>query len=98
LNDVAEYKTALRVLQLATKLVDNDAWSFSLKGWACQMLKQPTEAHQAYSRAIELDPNNRWWQKGLANALDDLRKLEDAAKTYQAVIDQGSQHDEVDAE
>ena len=55
-------------------------------GASYDQLRKPKEAAAAYQRALDMEGDNSDAQRGLANALLNSDKLEDALKVYQAIV------------
>ncbi|HXI23922.1 MAG TPA: tetratricopeptide repeat protein [Pyrinomonadaceae bacterium] len=90
LCEVAEFKAAVKALHRAIQINRNVAEAFGLLGWALQHLgvKQARNTLQAYESAVNLEPDNLWWHKGVANSLYLMGNQKGAAAKYRWVVEQ----------
>lgn len=94
LCEIAEFEEAVETLDHAIRLNRKMAKAFGLKGWALQHLgvAQAGNALTAYQAAVERDPKNLWWHKGVANGLYLTRAGRKAAAKYEWVLKKAEEH------
>lgn len=103
LCDIGEYETAAKILDDLTARNRHNDWLFTLKGWALtkptikQLLEETEQvltneqlqkAKQAYNTAKELNSENLWRHKGVAEILYLLNDLDKANDKYDWIIEQ----------
>ncbi|VVB95981.1 Photosystem I assembly protein Ycf3 [uncultured archaeon] len=99
LCDMADYRAAVEILEKVTQLNPFDSRGFASKGWALENLgkERTQEARLVYETLIELNPDNLWAHKGLANAMRLLGDTKAAVNKYQWIIEQQEKRDVADA-
>ena len=75
-----DYDRARKELSLAQKSLPNDPWAFVLAGFIDRRQGRWTESTKNLERAIELDPQNRFFLQQLANSYLCLRRYADAER------------------
>jgi tetratricopeptide (TPR) repeat protein len=90
LCEAAAYNEAAELLKRAIAVSPEQAWFHSLLGWALEHLDRSTaaEAEQAFARASELEPENPFHRKGLANMIYDSGRREQAEAMLEEIIKQ----------
>ena len=90
LCEIAEFDAAVKALNHSIKNNNVTPDTFGLKGWALQHLgaKYAKDTLEAYQAAVELERNNLWWHKGVANGLYLLGEKRKAAAKYRWVSKQ----------
>lgn len=77
---------ALAALQRAVELGDSGARTYGLIGYCHLLGGNPLAAENAYRQAYLLDPKSRDWKTGLAQALMQQDKHEEATSMFGALI------------
>ncbi len=83
----AKYSQAVESLDRVTKLDNSPALAHGVRGWALENLSSPEEALRSYQAALEREPSNPWWLKGVGNALRILGKGAEAREKYRKVLE-----------
>lgn len=93
LSDMAEYESAVRKYDRVIELDLNSSEAFAGKAWALENMgsQKAPEAREAYEKADELQPDNLWTHKGIANALRISGAQQAAVTKYTWVVDQTEQ-------
>src|SRR5213080_783937 len=81
-----DYDRARKELSLAQKSLPNDPWAFVLAGFIDRRQGRWTESTKYLERAIELDPQNRFFLQQLANSYLCLRRYADAERVLDRAI------------
>src|SRR5438046_746032 len=81
-----DYDRARKELSLAQKSLPNDPWAFVLAGFIDRRQGRWTESTKNLERAIELDPQNRFFLQQLANSYLCLRRYADAERVLDRAI------------
>jgi tetratricopeptide (TPR) repeat protein len=87
-SDVAEYDSAIPILEKAIEADPNNGDLFGLKGWVLENrgIAHAQDAYQAYETAQLLQPDELAWQIGLGNSFYLLKKLDRARDAYEKVL------------
>lgn len=87
LNDVAAFDDAARLLRRSSDLYAGDPITWQALAWALKSLDPPqaVEAKRAWERCAELDPEEPWWQRGIADVLHTMGEKQAAAHLYGTV-------------
>jgi tetratricopeptide (TPR) repeat protein len=84
----ADYTETISKLRAAIDLdpdKDADGWMHGTQGWALLALGRMQEARPVFEIACAKDPQNMWWQRGLADVYDALGQKGDARRLYRAI-------------
>jgi tetratricopeptide (TPR) repeat protein len=86
--NIAEYASAIPILDKAIEIQPENGELFGLKGWVLENLGLPRaeEAYQAYKIAHNFQKDELAWYAGLANGLYLLKKLPEARVAYREVL------------
>jgi tetratricopeptide (TPR) repeat protein len=100
LSDAGQYEAALE--ELDRELARNPAGAsvHTARGWALENMgpDRLADAHQAYTKALELDPGALWAKEGLSNVSRRLGRAQEADRLASEVIEEGTSRadDEID--
>ncbi len=82
-----DFDKAMRHFQEAVSLGEGNPRVFGLLGYCYLLKKQPLAAENAYRQAYLLDPDSKDWKLGLAQALIQQEKLEEASALLGTLIE-----------
>lgn len=83
---LAQYSEAIREYRLATKLKDNDPDMYYDLGVAHTKLAQYDAAAAAFSKSLEIDPENYRAQDGLDEAKAGIKRIRDGRKHQEDLL------------
>jgi tetratricopeptide (TPR) repeat protein len=100
LSDAGQYEAALNELDLELARNPGEPSVHTARGWALENMgaEYLAAAHEAYVRALELDPGALWAKEGLSNVTRRLGHVQEADRLASEVIEEGSRraHAEID--
>jgi tetratricopeptide (TPR) repeat protein len=100
LSDAGRYEAALAELDRELDRDPADPAVHTARGWAFENLgsEHLADAHDAYTRALELDGGALWAKEGLSNVYRRLGRMLEANRLADEVIEEGSRrsNDEID--
>lgn len=100
LSDAGMYEAALEELESELARNPAEAAVHTARGWALENMGADLlpDAHDAYVRALELDPGALWAKEGLSNVFRRMGNRQDADRLACEVIEEGSRrcHAEID--
>lgn len=90
LSDMAEYEPAVQKYGQVIDLDLNNSQAYAGKAWALENIgkQKVAEAKEAYEKASELQPDDWWLHKGMANALKLSGDKQAATAKYKWVVEQ----------
>jgi tetratricopeptide (TPR) repeat protein len=84
--DVGDFRRGLDYLAQALENNERDPESWGLTGWCHQHLGNAAETLDAFQKAFEYSNEHLFYEKGLANALFMVGRLEEANEHFKAVL------------
>jgi len=81
-----DYAHARQEIELAQKSLPNEPWVFLLTGYIDRRQGRWAESTKNFKRAIDLDPQNRFFLQQLANSYLCLRQYADAGRVLDRAI------------
>lgn len=90
LCEFAEYEAANDALEAANQLDSGSSWAYQMQGWALANLgpSRAAECLRVYETAANIQPDNLWAHKGIAEAYHLMGDETRAAEKYRWVIEQ----------
>jgi len=84
--DVGEYDEALESADQAIELAPDWSHLYAIKGWNLEYSDRVDQALEAYRKGFEIDENDAWNRRGLADALRRLGSQSEADTHYSGII------------
>lgn len=92
---LGQYSEAIREYRLATKLKDDDADMFYDLGLAYTKLAQYDAAAAAFSKSLEIDPDNYRAQDGLDEAKEGIKRIRTGRKHQEDLLKKQQKEEEL---